>query len=32
MGTVLFISVILIVINILTDISYALLDPRVEVE
>ena len=32
MGTVLFISVILIIINILTDISYALLDPRVELE
>jgi peptide/nickel transport system permease protein len=32
MGTVLFISVILIMINILTDISYALLDPRVELE
>ena len=30
MGTVLFISVILIIINILTDISYAWLDPRVE--
>jgi peptide/nickel transport system permease protein len=30
MGTVLFISVILIIINILTDISYALLDPRVK--
>ncbi len=30
MGTVLFISVILILINILTDISYALLDPRVK--
>jgi peptide/nickel transport system permease protein len=32
MGTVLFISGILIIINILTDISYALLDPRVELE
>ena len=32
MGTVLFISVILIIINILTDISYALLDPRVGLE
>jgi len=32
MGTVLFISVILIIINILTDISYALLDPRVVLE
>ena len=32
MGTVLFISVILIIINILTDISYALLDPRVALE
>jgi peptide/nickel transport system permease protein len=32
MGTVLFISVILIIINILTDISYALLDPRVRLE
>jgi peptide/nickel transport system permease protein len=32
MGTVLFISVILIIINILTDISYALLDPRVKLE
>ncbi len=30
MGTVLFISVILIIINILTDITYALLDPRIE--
>lgn len=29
MGTVLFISVILIIINILTDVTYALLDPRV---
>jgi len=29
MGTVLFISVILILINILTDLAYALLDPRV---
>jgi peptide/nickel transport system permease protein len=29
MGTVLFISTILIIINILTDIFYALLDPRV---
>jgi peptide/nickel transport system permease protein len=32
MGTVLFISVILIIINILTDISYAILDPRVQLE
>jgi peptide/nickel transport system permease protein len=32
MGTVLFISVILIIINILTDISYVLLDPRVKLE
>jgi len=32
MGTVLFIAVILIIINILTDISYSLLDPRVELE
>ena len=32
MGTVLFISVILIIINILTDITYALLDPRVKLE
>jgi peptide/nickel transport system permease protein len=32
MGTVLFISIILIIINILTDISYALLDPRVRLE
>ena len=32
MGTVLFISVILIVINILTDITYGLLDPRVKLE
>lgn len=32
MGTVLFISVILIIINILTDITYALLDPRVGLE
>jgi len=32
MGTVLFISVILIIINILTDITYALLDPRVRLE
>lgn len=32
MGTVLFISVILIIINILTDISYALLDPRVDLQ
>jgi peptide/nickel transport system permease protein len=32
MGTVLFISVILIIINILTDITYALLDPRVKME
>jgi peptide/nickel transport system permease protein len=32
MGTVLFISVILIIINILTDISYAFLDPRVGLE
>ena len=32
MGTVLFISVILLMINILTDISYAMLDPRVELE
>jgi peptide/nickel transport system permease protein len=32
MGTVLFISVILILINILTDISYAWLDPRIEPE
>jgi len=32
MGTVLFISVILIIINILTDISYALLDPRVKLD
>jgi peptide/nickel transport system permease protein len=32
MGTVLFISVILILINILTDIVYALLDPRVRLE
>lgn len=32
MGTVLFIATILIVINILTDISYTLLDPRVELE
>ncbi len=30
MGTVLFVSVVLIVINILTDIAYARLDPRVE--
>jgi len=32
MGTVLFISVILIIINILTDITYVLLDPRVRLE
>jgi len=32
MGTVLFIAVILIIINILTDISYTLLDPRVALE
>jgi peptide/nickel transport system permease protein len=32
MGTVLFIAVILIIINILTDISYALLDPRIQLE
>jgi peptide/nickel transport system permease protein len=32
MGTVLFISVILIIINILTDITYVLLDPRVGLE
>jgi peptide/nickel transport system permease protein len=32
MGTVLFISVILILINILTDIAYAWLDPRVGLE
>jgi peptide/nickel transport system permease protein len=32
MGMVLFISVILIIINILTDITYALLDPRVRLE
>lgn len=32
MGTVLFISVILILINILTDITYAWLDPRIEPE
>jgi len=32
MGTVLFISVILIIINILTDVTYALLDPRVRLE
>jgi peptide/nickel transport system permease protein len=32
MGTVLFISVILIIINILTDITYAVLDPRVRLE
>lgn len=32
MGTVLFISVILIIINILTDITYAALDPRVGLE
>jgi peptide/nickel transport system permease protein len=32
MGTVLFISVILIIINILTDISYVVLDPRVQLE
>jgi peptide/nickel transport system permease protein len=32
MGAVLFISVILIIINILTDITYALLDPRVRLE
>jgi peptide/nickel transport system permease protein len=32
MGTVLFISIILIIINILTDITYALLDPRVKLE
>jgi peptide/nickel transport system permease protein len=32
MGTVLFISVILIIINILTDITYALLDPRIGLE
>jgi peptide/nickel transport system permease protein len=31
-GTVLFISVILIIINILTDITYGLLDPRVKLE
>ncbi|HNQ83037.1 MAG TPA: ABC transporter permease, partial [Bacteroidales bacterium] len=30
MGTVLFISVIMILINILTDIAYSRLDPRVE--
>lgn len=32
MGTVLFIAVIIIIINILTDIAYALLDPRVALE
>jgi peptide/nickel transport system permease protein len=32
MGTVLFISVVLIIINILTDITYSLLDPRVGLE
>jgi peptide/nickel transport system permease protein len=32
MGTVLFISVVLIVINMLTDILYALLDPRVKLQ
>ncbi len=32
MGTVLFIAVVLILINILTDISYSLLDPRVKLE
>jgi peptide/nickel transport system permease protein len=32
MGTVLFISVILIIINILTDISYTIIDPRVQLE
>jgi len=32
MGTVLFIAVILIIINIMTDISYALLDPRVKLD
>lgn len=32
MGTVLFIAVILIIINILTDITYAILDPRIKLE
>ena len=32
MGTVLFIAVLLIIINILTDIAYAVLDPRVKLE
>ena len=32
MGTVLFISVILIVVNLVTDILYAVLDPRVKLQ
>jgi peptide/nickel transport system permease protein len=32
MGTVLFISIILILVNILTDIAYAVLDPRVKLQ
>jgi peptide/nickel transport system permease protein len=32
MGTVLFISVVMIIINLITDILYAMLDPRVKLQ